>query len=570
MNWPNVLEVMSGLEEESVEVLKQFVATGQARKEMTASELRSWVERLLPVDRFYREMGGVLGYHEEALRLARGQARDEPRSFYPPKLRSLDGFLEAGLDAMEGLTEVYPLGGAADRLHLIDPITGEELPAAMMPFGGRSLLEGLIADLEGREALYKRRRGKKVVVPVVLMTSEEKDNTRRVKALCEAHGGFGREIFFVEQPLVPMFTREGVWTGQMKPGGHGALWKLMRDQGAFAWLKKQGKRSLLVRQINNPIVGQDGGLLSFVGIGFSEKRSFGFYSCPRQAGAAEGVNVLVQRGNSYAISNVEYCGPKVELEGEYPANTNTLYADLEAVEEAVERSPFPGLLVNFKTGTARIESMMQNIADVITVEADKKPEDHPKTFVAFNERKKTISVTKRAFDGERFGETPEQAFYDLSLLHRELLVSCGMEVGAQEKIGEVPSVVFLFHPKLGPLFSEIREKISGGRAERGAYLNVEGEKVELIDLDLSGALTIRGNGVSLRGVKVRNRGVNWEKGRPWWRGISRLEECTEIVVEEGGELIADGVEFIGNQKIVVKAGTRCLFHREKGPEWQTL
>jgi len=43
---------------------------------------------------------------------------------------------------------MYPLGGSADRLGLVDPNSGECLPAAMLPFCGRTLLEGLIRDLQ--------------------------------------------------------------------------------------------------------------------------------------------------------------------------------------------------------------------------------------------------------------------------------------------------------------------------------------------------------------------------------------------------------------------------------------
>lgn len=41
------------------------------------------------------------------------------------------------------------------------------------------------------------------------------------------------------EPLAPM----------MKPGGHGAIWKLMLDKGAFAWLRSLNCEAALVRQI---------------------------------------------------------------------------------------------------------------------------------------------------------------------------------------------------------------------------------------------------------------------------------------------------------------------------------
>lgn len=49
---------------------------------------------------------------------------------------------------MPELGEIYPLGGAGDRLDLVDADTGECLPAAMFTYCGRSLLEGLIRDLQ--------------------------------------------------------------------------------------------------------------------------------------------------------------------------------------------------------------------------------------------------------------------------------------------------------------------------------------------------------------------------------------------------------------------------------------
>lgn len=62
---------------------------------------------------------------------------------------------------MPELGEIYPIGGAGDRLGLVDSDTGESLPAALLPYCGRSLLEGLIRDLQvllfliGNFSLYK-------------------------------------------------------------------------------------------------------------------------------------------------------------------------------------------------------------------------------------------------------------------------------------------------------------------------------------------------------------------------------------------------------------------------------
>lgn len=125
----------------------------------------------------------------------------------------------------------------------------------------------------------------------------------------------------------------------MKPGGHGVIWKLMIDTGVFDWLGAQGRQAAIVRQIrcagctrvhagsfrcsvrmqthgrtwpcwfclpalcltslllpacSNPMAGTDNTLLALAGAGFPQRRSFGFASCERAVGAAEGMNVLAQ------------------------------------------------------------------------------------------------------------------------------------------------------------------------------------------------------------------------------------------------------------------------------------
>jgi UDP-N-acetylglucosamine pyrophosphorylase len=212
---------------------------------------------------------------------------------------------------------LYPLGGAADRLHLLDEETGAELPAAKLQFAGRSLIESLVRDLQAREWLYYRVFGKQITTPIAIMSSWEKENCVHVKKIFEDHNWFGRseeQFRFFVQPLVPAFNETGQWHWSaplkpvLKPGGHGAIWKLARDEGVFAWLKRSGKKKALVRQINNPIAGLDYGLLAFCGIGFSKDMSFGFASCERIVQSAEGVVVLVEKpSGEVVLTNIEYC-----------------------------------------------------------------------------------------------------------------------------------------------------------------------------------------------------------------------------------------------------------------------
>lgn len=52
--------------------------------------------------------------------------------------------------------------------------------------------------------------------------------------------------WLLDSPLTPM----------AKPGGHGAIWKLMLDHGVFDWLAGIGRKGAIVRQISNPIAGE--------------------------------------------------------------------------------------------------------------------------------------------------------------------------------------------------------------------------------------------------------------------------------------------------------------------------
>ena len=170
------------------------------------------------------------------------------------------------------------------------------------------------------------------------------------------------------------------------------IWKLAIEKGIFQWLQSLGKDKALVRQINNPMAAVDYGLAAFLGIGHEEGKAFGFASCERRVNAHEGMIVqkemLSSQEKIVAVTNIEYCDfKKYGIEDKpreeessfslFPSNTNILFVDLPAIQKAIQMMPFPGLLVNFREGShhtkegtkkeeiARLETMMQNIADVL-------------------------------------------------------------------------------------------------------------------------------------------------------------------------------------------------------------
>jgi hypothetical protein len=131
--------------------------------------------RLSHVEDFYDSIGGLGGYQLQCLLLlpdaeagssvpatapAAGGASLSRCAFLDPVGLDLadaeqDGAaaaaVRAGLEALPHMAEIYPLGGAGDRLGLVCERTGEALPTAVLPYCGRSLLESLVRDLQARE-----------------------------------------------------------------------------------------------------------------------------------------------------------------------------------------------------------------------------------------------------------------------------------------------------------------------------------------------------------------------------------------------------------------------------------
>jgi hypothetical protein len=354
-------------------------------------------------------------------------------------------------------------------------------------------------------------------------------------------------------------------------------------------------------------------LLAFAGIGWKKNMSFGFASCPRRLGSAEGMNVLVEREQGeIALTNVEYCDfakfgieDKPLRQGEpfsqFSSNTNILFANLQALEQVVEKCPFPGLLVNLKQGSfldeqgslkeaplARLESTMQNIADALGEKKERGPLRTQKTFVTYNHRHKTISVAKKAYlPGRPLQETPELCFYELLLANRELLEQCGFQLppvtSVEHDLVHGPSCSFLYHPALGPLYSLIRKKLRGGNIAPGSELLLEIAQMDLLNLSLSGSLRVQATQVMgtkdtqgllqyndllgrcvLQDVTVLNQGVNWSRSSPFWKmGLDRSESL-QILLKGHSEFHAHGVTFTGAHAVSVEDGVRMIVSQEKG------
>ena len=559
---------LKGLSPECDLVIKAILAVGQGPIVFNSIDslsdkfghLRVLVHTLLEVEHFYSVIGGIIGYYGTVLKLLNENkkpvAENLNESFYYPPVEDITKetfnrakMVKAGICALPQMAEIYPIGGAGERLNLLHAKTGVPLPVAELNFEGFSLLQRLIVDLQAREYIYWKLFGELLETPIVFMGSHEKDNITNILKLCQNACWFGRSpdsFQLLVQPLVPQITENGDFSLSdflkltLKPGGHGVIWRLASQEGVFDWLKAKRRTKMLIRQINNPVAGIDDTLLIFSGIANAYNKSFGFVACDRLMGAAEGMLVLKQTLAdmhaepsssladslyNYAITNVEYVSFKSKGIQETPkepgspfshfmANTNILFAELDTIEKALDINPLPGFVINMKKKASfidaqgniseqtagRLESAMQNIADHIVHKSYKdidqvQAADLP-SFVMYTHRKKALSVTKNAYVPEKcIQETPESCYFSVQENAYDLLTNhCHMHLPSLGDLGQYlsfgPPFIIRYAAALGPLYQIISQKIQQGRLSKGSELILEIAELELQHLDRSGSLKI--------------------------------------------------------------------------------
>jgi UTP---glucose-1-phosphate uridylyltransferase len=540
---------------------------------------KDW-ERLEKIEEFYAAIGGVIGYHKTFLSLLNDR-RPSLLLEHPPwfDLRQngeeRNKAVVKGVEHLPYLGEIYVLGGLATRLNFCDE-EGSSLPAALLPFKGKTLLEHLIRDVIGREALYEKVFGKRVCVPIAMMASDVHHHYPKIQQLCEKLASrYQRPLesfHLFTQIGVPVLDEEGTWQKNpegelvLQPGGHGALWPTALQTGVFDWFEKKGVSSLLIRQINNPVAGIDAGLSALVGRSVQKKAQFGFASCPRPVAAEEGMLALVERNQKVTLSNIEYTDFKKYgledlsgLDGNslFPANTNILFADLQSLKKRVKATPFAGMTVNLKQArkehrVGRLESMMQSVSDLY---------DHSDVLMTYNYRYYTLSSSKKAYrPGGKVLGTPEKAYYDSAQTAHDLLTKTGWTLPPFPCIqsyieGGLP-YYFDYNPALGPLFSVMQSKLQAGKISPNSLLEIEALEVLMKGLCLKGTLLIKSlslEGVChLENVQIINQGM--EVAAPFWKQKWQHQERVTIILHGKSALFARNITVEGNQTIEVPEG----------------
>jgi UTP---glucose-1-phosphate uridylyltransferase len=615
-------------------VIKASIAIGQGEgifSPFSEEKINQTVKTLLKIEKFYSSIGGIVGYQAHILNLLKEKhsSNENPQAYLLPEPIFIteetpfvcQAILE-GLSSMKTLAEIYPLGGAADRLNFCDEKTGTPLPIIRLPFLGTTLLNRLVKDLQSREYLYYKLFKEQLTTPIAIMSSEEKNNHYYIEETCEKGAWFYRpknSFRLFCQPLVPTVDEKGDWRFQgmgkliLKPGGHGALWKLGCDEGIFDWFLSLNRKKLLIRQANNAVANTDYGMIAFFGIGCSQNKRFGFASCPRQVKATEGINLFIEtqlnKKYDYTLTNIEYCnfekfGVIDEPEStnspysKFPSNTNILFADVEEIIQATKKNPIPGILVNqkklrcvSKKTAACLETTMQNIADYINETLDfpisTEEKKKFKTFITYNHRKKTISTVKQKFiEGGPLLETPEGCFLDILRNNYDLLKNyCNFTLPFMDNSfndPHHPPFIFLFHPALGPPYSIIAQKIKKGSLSRKSEFQLEIAEVDIENLQIQGSLIVQSTTVMghlekellqysentgrvvLRNVIIKNKGIEETTSNIYWKNeITRKESC-RIILHGMSEFYAENITIQNDFLVEVPDKHRCCATKKNG------
>ena len=357
--------------------------------------------------------------------------------------------------------------------------------------------------------------------------------------------------------------------------------QLAADAGVLDWLAQRGAEAVLVRQISNPMAAMDTTLLALAGEGQRRGASFGFVSCCRAPGAAEGVNVLLERRSSdglwqYNVSNLEYtefARLGVNEPDAYPANTNILYVALAAARAALATpdGALPGLLVNLSKAQVafgeplpvrggRLECSMQSLADAMAQSFDTQL---PKarwaeltTFCIQTLRRRATSSAKRRLElgGSqplRLSQTPEGSFLDLLRNGRDMLLSGGSQLPelADEvhSLRTAPPFLLRWHPALGPLWHVAAQKVRCCTLRSGSELELEVAELDAAGLVLDGSLMLTAlqplggpagaysatacGRARLCRVAVHNRGVDWAAAdNVYWAAKVARHEAMAVII----------------------------------------
>ncbi|NGX56500.1 MAG: hypothetical protein K1060chlam5_00743 [Candidatus Anoxychlamydiales bacterium] len=613
-----------------IDQISKVIDFNKNKKDLFNS-LKTLVKELYEIEKFYFSIGGLIGYYLIFTTLLAKKDKSIIKKnikFYEPEYidiqnrnSEINKLIDVGIENLDKVAFVSPMGGAADRFGLINEITKEPMPLASLKFLNSNLLEIIINDLFALEYLYYKKTNKNITIPIVIMTSDAKNNHRNILDILEKNKWYHRgkeNFYFVKQMLCPLicenkdFAMKSSMKLDLKPSGHGVIWKLMKDSKVFDSLLNRNINKLLIRQINNPIAYLDYNPLALLGYGVKNKKAFGFLSCQKLLKTKEGMNVLKEKKNGfyyYNFTNIEYTDfKKYNLKEEhtkdspyskYPSNTNILFADINEILKALNKCEFPGLIINLKTKVlqkennsikeikaGRLESTMQNISDYIYNKSLKKLKKENqkklKTFVLYNKREKTISAIKKQYISKLDKlETDRKCYYDILTNYFDLLTNhCNVKIpniiSFDDYLKNGPNFTCYINPILGPLYDIISKKLINGKFDNNfdLYLNIA--ELYMENIYLSGSLIIENKNLFcdkkilnntkcyLKNIQIENFGIDKNCENIFYQNKIKRNQSLKIILNENSSFYANNLIFKNNLIIEIPKNYKITAFEEDG------
>ncbi|MFH1381134.1 MAG: UTP--glucose-1-phosphate uridylyltransferase, partial [Candidatus Omnitrophota bacterium] len=531
-----------------------------------------FLNQLVTADKNYP--GGFKKYRENAGRLIEiSQEGKNPFEGLTPKVpqglnltemddnfRSME---QKGLEAANKLSFVMVAGGLGERLGYDGIKVGIPLSLATE----ETYLELYVKKIMAIQKRSNRLNSTNDKIPLVIMTSGlTHDETIK---LLEKNDYYSRhdmkrdQIIIVKQELVPAIAnsncdfcleKDNPYNLETKPHGHGDIHMLLTNQGIVdKWVAEGRTHTIFIQDTNGQVVNS---ILAGLGASIENGYDFNFLTVPRDAGEKAGaITELVAKDGKATIGNVEYnqLGPllkaTVNPEGDvpdpetgkspYPGNLNifiirnsaylpVLHATGGIIAEFVNPKYANEQKTEFKSPT-RLETMMQDLAPNMGAEAQ----------VGFTNFQKRDVFSPVKNDMATGAENPTKGNYPDSMptgeadyykYGRKLLAMAGVDVNVEGKERKTRGVPYSEGAKvvLSPSFAttsiDVSDKIKGGTISDNSTLIIDGEDINIEDINLNGTLVIKtapGVKLTINSLDVENEG---------WRFVDLTDE--EMVSEK--------------------------------------
>jgi len=390
-----------------------------------------------------------------------------------------------------------------------------------------------------------------LIFPLAIMTSGD-THDKTVALLAKMDLGLAEgQLTLMKQEKVPalmnneaQFARDGLYSVQTKPHGHGDVHSLMFSTGTAArWKETYGtKWTLFFQDTNAPVFRS---YISALGVAKKYNFAMNTITIPRLAGqAVGGITLLKHEDGSELTINVEYnqLGPLLKSTGDkkgdvanesgfspYPGNTNSFILDHDlyctiledskgAIPEFVNPKYTDDTKTKFKKPT-RLECMMQEYPKLVVKHERACGMTQLGSWLAMRPVKNNLKDAKVKFEKVGAADCASSGEAAMYYMHRQYLRAAKVDVGEAEKV-EYEGIPVLngakvvLSPATGISLAQVKQAFVGGeniKISDRSTLVVEGD-VTIKGLELDGALTLRarpGCSLVVESLKVTNTGCDF-------------------------------------------------------------